>query len=292
MSEIRHEFGGEWTEEKLLRLDKYLRAYSTIMANKRFKYAYVDAFAGTGYRQEKERATEFPFPEAEEDAKEFRDGSARIALKVEPRFDKYIFIEKSEDYRKQLERLKDDFPHLRESIDIRSQNANEFLDDFCKKNFLRHHRRAVMFLDPYGMDIEWKAMEQIAKTQAIDVWILFPIGMGIMRMLPRTGEVSPSWKEKLNRMFGAEDWYAAFYEAVEQEDIFGEEHKMYEKTATFESIAEYYLKRLRTIFPGVANNPLLLKNSRGFPMYLLCFACANRTGAPTAINIAQDILKE
>jgi three-Cys-motif partner protein len=44
-------FGGDWTEEKLTRVRKYLVAYSTILSKQPyFKYAYIDAFAGTGYR--------------------------------------------------------------------------------------------------------------------------------------------------------------------------------------------------------------------------------------------------
>jgi three-Cys-motif partner protein len=49
-----HLFGGDWTEVKLARLDKYLKAYRTIFTGnvkaRYFKTWYVDAFAGTGSR--------------------------------------------------------------------------------------------------------------------------------------------------------------------------------------------------------------------------------------------------
>jgi hypothetical protein len=48
---------------------------------------------------------------------------------------------------------------------------------------------------------------------------------------------------------------------------------------------------LKLIFPGVAENPLLLHNSKNNPLYLLCFASGNEKGSKTAIKIAQDILK-
>jgi hypothetical protein len=32
MQNIKHHFGGHWTEEKLKRIEKYLRAYATIMS--------------------------------------------------------------------------------------------------------------------------------------------------------------------------------------------------------------------------------------------------------------------
>lgn len=46
-------FGGSWTEKKLNILKKYLDSYNTALKNKPFKRVYIDAFAGTGYRQQK-----------------------------------------------------------------------------------------------------------------------------------------------------------------------------------------------------------------------------------------------
>ena len=39
-----HEFGGNWTGEKLKQIDKYQRTYSTIMNKQIFQFAYIDAF--------------------------------------------------------------------------------------------------------------------------------------------------------------------------------------------------------------------------------------------------------
>jgi hypothetical protein len=38
-----HGFGGDWTEEKLNRVEKYLKAYATIMNKQNFRFAYIDA---------------------------------------------------------------------------------------------------------------------------------------------------------------------------------------------------------------------------------------------------------
>ena len=49
-----HEFGGDWTTDKLERVRKYLQAYTVIFNRnpraKKLHTIYVDAFAGTGYR--------------------------------------------------------------------------------------------------------------------------------------------------------------------------------------------------------------------------------------------------
>src|SRR5262249_20229663 len=93
-------FGGDWTEQKLERVRKYLVAYATIMKNRQFRVAYIDAFAGTGYRTLKRHDSSLAkiFPEIfEPESRRFLDGSARIALQVRPRFTKYIFIERDKE---------------------------------------------------------------------------------------------------------------------------------------------------------------------------------------------------
>ena len=45
------------------------------------------------------------------------------------------------------------------------------------------------------------------------------------------------------------------------------------------AIEEYYRARLRTIFAGVANNTVRLKNSKNSPLYLLFFVAGNKNGA-------------
>ena len=41
--------------------------------------------------------------------------------------------------------------------------------DLCHKDWSSH--RAVLFLDPYGMQVEWTTIEAIARTGAIDLWL-------------------------------------------------------------------------------------------------------------------------
>jgi hypothetical protein len=64
-----------------------------------------------------------------------------------------------------------------------------------------------------------------------------------------------------------------------------------EKIANYESISNYFVERLKSVFAGVAENPLILRNSCNSPLYLLCFASGNPKGSKTAIKIAQHILK-
>lgn len=291
MANTPHLFGGDWTDDKLQRVKKYLAAYATIMSKKRFRYAYIDAFAGSGYRSARrpEFAQDPIIPElAEADSAKFQDGSARIALQVEPRFSRYIFIELDPDRFAELQKLKLEFPDKADAIILVNAEANVYIQELCAKDWRKN--RAVMFLDPYGMQVDWKTIEAIAATKAIDLWILFPLGAATNRMLPKSGKIDESWRKKLDRMFGATDWHEAFYRTSTSEGFFGKQTSV-EKVANFDSIGQYFVARLRTVFAGVAGNPRQLLNSRNVPLYLLCFAAGNPKGAPTAINIAQDILR-
>ena len=73
----KQDFGGDWTEEKLDRVRKYLPAYTTIFNSnpkaKSLKTHYVDAFAGTGYRYKETNKIEYElFPElSQQDTNKF-----------------------------------------------------------------------------------------------------------------------------------------------------------------------------------------------------------------------------
>lgn len=286
------QFGGHWTEQKLESLYKYLVAYTKIMSKQPFRYAYIDAFAGTGYRHIKqENAKTLPmFPEIMADEPQgFLEGSAKIALQVEPPFTKYIFIEKSEKRCEQLAALREGYPELADRISIINADCNAYLQDLCL-NYSWSKNRAVLFLDPFGMQVDWDTMRAVAETKAIDVWILFPLGVAVNRLLKKDGNIENTWRKRLDRLFGTQEWYDRFYKEVIFKGLLGEEKRTI-KTCTFESISQYYVERLQAIFTEVADNPKPLCNSKGNPLFHLCFAAGNLKGAKIAVKIAKFILE-
>lgn len=292
-----HVFGGDWTSEKLARVRKYLEAYTKIFhTNERARYFttyFVDAFAGTGDRMDSNipGLSETPLLDVESDP-EFvglQKGSSRIALEVEPGFDRYLFIEHSKKRVAELEKLKALYPGLASNVLIEHGDANTVLTNWCRQTNWQKHR-AVVFLDPYGMQVNWSTIEAIAATKAIDLWILFPIGQAVNRLLINRKPPPESWSNALTRTFGEDSWRQRFYKKTVQQSLFGEE-ELETKTADFADIQAYFLERLGSVFESVAKNPLLLCNSRGIPIYLLCFAVGNKRGAKTAVDIAQDILR-
>lgn len=236
-------FGGNWTTDKLQRLRKYLVAYTTIMRKQNFKhYMYMDAFAGTGWltlkqNEQSELQSELPLFSGivEQDSKTNLEGSARIALQVEPRFTKYIFVEKDKKRFEQLEKIKLEFPDR--DISLSNSDANMFIRQICQnQNWIEKRERAVLFLDPYGMQVPWDTVAAIAQTQAIDLWYLFPIGVALNRLLKKNGQINESYRQKID-IIGTNEWYNVFYEERKRLGLFGEDSDIV-KVANFESIKQ------------------------------------------------------
>jgi three-Cys-motif partner protein len=288
-------FGGDWTEEKLDALGRYLKAYLKVLLKQPFQTVYLDAFAGTGYREQRGRAQPAErniFQElAEAEPQRFLDGSARIALKIQPGFSRYIFIELNQQRATELEKLKIDFPQRAAIIEVRRQDANAAIQQICQSWDARRSR-GVLFLDPFGMQADWATIEAIAATKAIDVWILFPFAVN--RLLTRNPkDLQPGWRERLNRVFGSEEWYNRFYVERRIEQFFGEPETVVEKNLTLAGLAAYYKERLESVFPMIAPNPRILRNTRNAPLFQLFFAASNPgNGGKIAVKIARHILEK
>ena len=172
-----------------------------------------------------------------------------------------------------------------------------FLQRWCAETDWTKNR-AVVFLDPYGMQVDWSTIEAIAATEGIDLWVLFPLGQAVKRLLTRKRIPEGALADRLTRHLGTESWKDEFYRAADAADdeaqprMFedSEEERGILKTASLEAIGAFFVERLGEVFAGVAPNPLMLRNSRNVPIYLLCFAAGIQVGAPTAVKIAGHLL--
>lgn len=275
MSELQ-QFGGDWTIEKLDILTGYLDAYLIALKNMRFKKVYVDAFAGTGHITTHDGQHEIA-------------GSARLALLANNHFDQYYFIEKDKKKAAQLQIMVDsEFPSLAKRVHIKNGDANAMLANICSAIDWRYNR-ALLFLDPYATEVSWATLETIALTGSFDVWYLFPFS-ALNRMLRRDGHMDQSWIDRINRLLGDDGWMREFYEEDPQMNLF-EDHSVV-KAVTSEDIQNYIIKRLKSIFPAVANNPKVFVNERNSPLFLFCFAISNNSARAQqlALKIAEHIL--
>ena len=282
---MSNKFGGPWTAEKLNILNNYLQFYTKALKNQPFKLLYIDAFAGTGSCETKSsnHALDnnlFTKP-CDQETTNFLDGSIKIALNIDHPFDDYIFFEKSPARYKVLTETVQPYKRKGLNITVKNAESNQYIKHLCRTVNWRDYR-AVIFLDPFGMQVEWSTLEAIASTRAIDLWFLCPIN-AMNRMLPTNGCIDDSWRNRLNIVFGTDAWYNTFYERTKQMNLFGNEQGV-NKVADYRSISDYVLDRLKTIFASVSNTPKMLYNSKGQPLFMLCFAVGNP--APKAIGLA------
>ncbi len=187
-------FAGQHTLKKLGAVEKYLQSYATVMKKQNFVTVFFDAFAGTGELPLETQAPGLFDHEAE--GRTFAEGSARRALGVTPSFDRYVFVERMKGKATELSRLKDEFKELAPRIEIVHGDANEALLEFCS-NTNWQVTRAVVFLDPFGNQVSFESIRAIARCN-IDLWYLFPAGIGVNRQISNDGTVVASAECRCN----------------------------------------------------------------------------------------------
>lgn len=277
--EKTQKFGGIWTIEKLDILRKYLALYSKSLKEQKFRKIYIDAFAGSGEIQiDKEEDIVIP-------------GSTRIALKTDPEFDEYVFIEKSKKYCRKLEKMVTrEFHHLKEKVRIINGDANI---EICKliKSVNWHINRGVIFIDPYASQFSWSSLEKISKTKALDVWYLFPYNV-VNRLITRNGIIDEKWEECLDRILGTNDWRNISYKEDNQISLFNDEPERI-KVANLEIIEKFLIQRLETVFAKVAKKPRTIY-IQGKPYYIFFFAISNNNenAQKLAMKFAKYILED
>ncbi len=288
-------FGGDWTEIKLDVLGKYLAAYTTALKRTRFKKLYIDAFAGTGYREQRLNVDEseaFLFEDGldENESQQFLEGSAQVALRVDPPFDGYIFVESKAKRVDELDKLRTFYPTRSDRIEIRHKEANEEIQRICS-TWDRRRNRAVLFLDPFGLQVDWSTVQAVGATECFDTWILFPFSVN--RLLTRSPEsIPPKWCDRLDRLFGTHSWFEEFYQRTpsgffdERNDV-----KLEKRRINLKGLGAFYHKRLQSVFTSVAPTPCILSNSRHAPLFQLMFAAGDKKGAPIAMRIAEHIIR-
>ena len=290
---VQHRFGGAHTDDKLFRLRQYLVAFCTALKNQDFVLVYVDAFAGSGDRTHVLPALPLLGGDHAEPQILTVPGSARLALEIEPSFDIVVLIENDPKRYAALEKLKTEYPNRK--IYCHPGDANDAVKKLCRtlpwsgSTKIPRGMRAVMFLDPYGMEVNWNTIEAIASTQAIDLWYFFPL-MGLYRQAPREIiAIDATKRTRLNNILGTNDWESAWYSLDRSAvDLFDDPASAI-RTADVNAIEKYVKQRLQTIFKGDVLDPLRIRNERGAPIASLFFAVANPNAR--AVKVATDIAR-
>ena len=197
------------------------------------------------------------------------------------------FIDKKES---SLEKLRNKLGQKvdlsKRKVSFKSGDANKWIIDLANVLKLQNYA-ALVFLDPFGMQIDWVSIEALKGTRS-DVWILVPTGVIVNRLLDKAGELK--YTDKLQSFFGLseQEIKAIFYKQEIKPTLFGEVESISKISKPIEKIAKIYVERMKGIWKYVTEEPLRLDNRNGVPLFHFVFASNNAS----AIKIAKQIIKK
>jgi three-Cys-motif partner protein len=291
--------GGRHTQEKLSILQEYLRFYAKALKNQGFSLIYIDAFAGNGdYELDLGDAGLFAGSSGEVGVVT-RPGSAKLALSIQPPFTEVIFIDNDPASIRSLEQIRSENPSR--NIRVVPGDANEAVRQLCSRTAWHERRgdrkgiRAVLFLDPFNMAVDWETLVAIGRTEAIDLWYLFPTNAVGRQLAHDPTKIDLDKVNALNRVLGGDWWRQELYvERPPDPSLFdfAEHRGGMVREARLDQIAQEFIKKLETHFGRVAPAPRHLRQ-RNLLKFSLIFAVANRRrgACDLAMRGANHILK-
>jgi three-Cys-motif partner protein len=264
---------GAWSVLKLDIIEKYGSAYTTTFENLRgrnLKKYYIDAFSGAGVHVVKRTHQQI-------------EGSPARALKITPPFDWFYFIDLNKDKAAYLEKLCEG----RSNVDIINDDANTYLRKLLPTIQYQKFNRALCVLDPYGLHLDWDIIELAGKSQAVDMFLNFPVMDMNRNAIWRTPErATPEGIERMNRFWGNESWKQAAYAKSRQADLFSEPDG--EKQPNSAIVAAFRERLNKVAGFGFVPGPMPMINRKRAVVYYLFFASPK----PVAEGIITDIFRK
>ena len=264
---------GIWSEIKLDIIKEYANAFTTIMKSQEWckGYVYIDAFAGPGVHISRQTG-------------EFVPGSPLNALEIDNPFTEYHYIDIDKEKAETLNRLTGD----RTNINIYQEDCNEVL---VKKilPMLQYEskKRALCILDPYGLHLNWKTIMTAAQQRTTEIFLNFPLmdmNRNVLHKDLLTAE--PDQIERMNSFCGTDEWQEILYKEDNQMNLFGDTYRV-KVVNSNAKLGEWFKKeRLQKVagFKFVPE-PMLMRNSKGGPLFFLFFASHNETGKKIVTDI-------
>lgn len=271
---IKFDSIGAWSEIKLEIIEAYAREYTKIFQAERqreagFRAIYVDAFAGAGYHTS--RTTGEPIV-----------GSPNRALSVRPGFHEFHFIE--------LDNERSDA--LRKAVEGIS-NAHVYPGD-CNKVMLskvipqlkrNRMNRALVLLDPYGLQLDWEVIAELGSTGAVDLFLNFPVmDMNRNAFWSDPEGRSAAHIDRMNRFWGDASWQDVVYYET-QPDLFEHVELKKHERADRRVVAAFRDRLVKVAGFSRPIEPLPMRNSTKAIVYYLFFASTK----PVAYRIVEHL---
>ncbi|KAF0123702.1 MAG: hypothetical protein FD151_144 [bacterium] len=271
---------GIWSEIKLNIVKEYASAFTTIMKSKEWckGYAYIDAFAGAGVHIRRKTG-------------EFVPGSPWNALEIDHPFTEYHYIDIDKEKTEVLEML------TREKFNVKiyQGDCNEILTEKILPSLpYRSYKRALCILDPYGLHLHWKTIMEAAKLKTTEIFLNFPL-MDMNRNVLHKDLLSadPEQIERMNQFCGSEDWQEILYKKDNQMNLFGDIYRV-KVVDSNAKLGDWFKKERLQKAAGFkfVPEPMLMRNSKGGPLFFLFFASHKETGEKIVTEIFDKYRKK
>jgi three-Cys-motif partner protein len=271
MTVTTQQFGSAHTERKLQAVQKYLSAFTTALKKQSFDLLYIDACAGSGSSTVRQQEGQGRLI----DADDITIGSAVRALDISTPFDRYVLNDAKQENARSLEAIvTEQFPDLRDRVTVMQSDANHALIALCESTNWRKSR-AVVFLDPFGLQLDFSMVSALGRTEAVDLWYLVPV-FGMSRQIKADGSILEPGGSRIDRLLGTTEWRnGAAVEEPGEKDLFGIVQPTVRKVANSAWFEQVAIQQLRSVFAGGVLDATLPLGRNGLHEFSLVFACAN-----------------
>jgi three-Cys-motif partner protein len=257
---------GQWAAEKLYYVKTYVDIFETSMRNKPWRSRnFIDLFAGPG----KCRV---------EDSCEYFLGSPLLALTTEHPFTDYFFVDSNSE---NIDALKKRCAATEASSKIHyivgdsNIQVNQIVEHINRvdKAYINGLWPSLnlAFLDPEGLELEWKTVEALAKVNKMDLIIHYS-QYGLTRNLDQCCTVED--ETVIDRFFGDSEWRR----------IFGSWRAKSNRKGMHRELIDYYKSKLQKLgYQEIRNEnetgiEPLMRSSKQAPLYRLLFVSKHPLG--------------
>lgn len=283
------QFGSAHTERKLQAVQSYLSAFTTALKRQAFELLYVDACAGSGASTTRKPAGQGRLLEVDE----ITTGSAVRALQIATPFDRYVLNDSKRKNVRSLDAvIREQFPALYDRVTIVQSDANHAMVDLCHRTDWRRSR-AVVFLDPFGLQMKFAMVQELGRTRGVDLWYLVPV-LAMSRQVKSDGSILEPGGVQIDELLGTDAWRSGVVAEEERgTDLFGPVAPSIKKVANAAWFERVAIEQLKSEFAGGVLDTALPLGRGGLHEFSLVFACANpKSSANTlAMRLAGAVLK-
>jgi three-Cys-motif partner protein len=220
-------------------------------------------------------------------------GSAVRAMEIVTPFDRYFFSDTKLKNVKSLSTIvQEQFPLLADRVQIMRTDANEALAKVAASTDWKRSR-AVVFLDPFGLQMKFSMVEQLAQTKAVDLWYLVPV-LGMSRQVSKDGSIVEPGGTLVDELLGTREWRTnVLSEPQTTVDLFGPVSAPSERVANAAWFEEIAIRQLSKVFAGGVLDRALPLGRGGLHEFSLVFACANPSERANTLakRLASAVLK-